>query len=86
MLKRGLQVVGFLFCLDLIGNNNGQTCPDFTVNITGINFTDLVSYYIVDLHIYGFWLNCNSVKQGNLGHILNTLKFGLILPQYVVNN
>jgi hypothetical protein len=30
----------------LIGNNNGQTCPDVTVNITGINFTDLVSYYM----------------------------------------
>jgi hypothetical protein len=42
MLKHGFPVISILFSLAQLGSTR-KICPDLTANLTGINFTDLVS-------------------------------------------
>jgi hypothetical protein len=62
MFKRGLLIVGILFCLDLIGSNNSQSCSNLGgVNITGINFTEFVrflrNFHCADHPDYQFFIH-----------------------------
>jgi hypothetical protein len=78
MFKQGLLIVGVLFCLDLIGSNNGQSCPNLGgVDITGVNFTELVRFLIhfavrITLIINFFFPTSSSKAFGTITAIRHT--------------